>query len=425
MSRSWLWRGTFLAPLRSRCYNPPVYIERLSLTNFRNYRELTLRLPPGQIVVYGGNAQGKTNLLEAIYFLATGHTPHATSDRQLIHWAVWEDPLPFARLEGDFVTDGERRRIEIALVIHPTRMGQSSRIQKTIRVNGVPRRVSDLLGLVNVVLFSPTDTALVVGSPGERRHYLDEMLCQLDGRYARTLARYRKILTQRNHLLRRLRDEGGHPNELQFWDDQLVSSGAILVYRRLQVIERLKSYVRRIHNALTGDGEALEIAYVSSVLKGPAAEAVIAPSAHGDSEPPPLLPKHIEGVFRARLQERAPAERAQGITLVGPHRADLSLTVNGIDMRVYSSRGQQRTIALALRLAEAALFQDATGTPPLLLLDDVLGELDAVRRRFLMDVVRRHQQAFLTSTDLEDFTPEFLAKATVLHVESGTITAVR
>lgn len=401
-----------------------MYIERLSLTNFRNYRGLALELAPGQIVVYGGNAQGKTNLLEAIYFLATGHTPHATSDRQLIHWEALEEPLPFARLEGDFVIDGERKRVEIALVIQPTRRGESTRIQKTIRVNGVPYRVSDLIGLINVVLFSPTDTALVVGSPGERRRFLDEMLCQLDRGYARTLARYRRILTQRNHLLRRLRDEGGDPDELRFWDNQLVSSGAVLVHHRLEAIERLKTHAHVIHDALTGDGEMLDIAYISSVLKGPAAEGVVVQTTRGDSEASIPSPGQIEEVFRVRLRERAPAERAQGVTLVGPHRADLSLTVNGIDMRVYSSRGQQRTIALALRLAEATLFHEATGTPPLLLLDDVLGELDAARRRYLMDVVQQHQQAFLTSTDLEDFTPEFLAEATVWHVENGAIEPV-
>jgi len=402
-----------------------VYIERLSLTNFRNYRQLILRLSPGQVVVYGGNAQGKTNLLEAIYFLATGRTPHAASDRQLICWEALSEPLPYARLEGDFLIDGDRKRVEIALVIQPTRLGQSDRIQKTIRVNGIPYRVSDLLGLVNVVLFSPTDTALVAGSPGERRQFLDEMLCQLDRRYARTLTQYRKILVQRNHLLRRLRDEGGHPDELRFWDDQLVANGAILVHHRLQAIERFKVYVHAVHNALTGETEALEIAYVSSVLKGPAADTVVIRPVRENGGSSIPSPEQIQQVFRARLQERAPAERAQGITLVGPHRADLRLTVNGIDMRVYSSRGQQRTIALALRLAEAALLQDATGAPPLLLLDDVLGELDAARRRYLMSVVQRHQQAFLTSTDLDDFTPEFLAEATVLHVENGDIETIQ
>ncbi len=402
-----------------------MYIEYLSLTNFRNYRELELRFAPGVVVVQGGNAQGKTNLLEAIYFLAMGHTPYATSDRQLIHWdASAVEPMPYARLKGDFVTDGDRKQIEIALVIHPTHGGESDRIRKSIRVNGVSRRVSDLQGQINVVLFSPTDTALVAGSPSQRRRFLDEMLCQLDRRYARALAHYRKVLTQRNHLLRRLRDEGGHPDELLFWDDQLVSYGAILVRDRLQGVERLKVHALAIHTDLTGGTESLEIAYVSSVLKGAVAEAVVGQPPLGNGGVMIPSREQIEEVFRARLRERALAERARGITLVGPHRADLRLLVNGIDMGLYSSRGQQRTIALALRLAEATLLRDATGAPPLLLLDDVMGELDAFRRRYLMDVVQRHQQAFLTSTDLDDFAPEFLAQARVLHVESGRVEAI-
>jgi DNA replication and repair protein RecF len=247
------------------------------------------------------------------------------------------------------------------------------------------------------------------------------MLCQLDRRYARALAHYRKVLTQRNHLLRRLRDEGGHPDELLFWDDQLVSYGATLVRYRLQGVERLKVHAHAIHADLTGGTEALEIAYISSVLKGAVAEAAVGRLPPGNGEVGLPSREQIEEVFRARLRERAPAERARGITLVGPHRADLRLLVNGIDMGLYSSRGQQRTIALALRLAEATLLQEATGTPPLLLLDDVMGELDAFRRRYLMDVVRRHQQAFLTSTDLDDFAPEFLAQARVLHVEGGRV----
>ncbi|MFQ5340626.1 MAG: DNA replication/repair protein RecF [Anaerolineae bacterium] len=405
-----------------------MYIRRLSLTNYRNYRTLKLELSPGGVVVQGGNAQGKTNLLEAIYYLATAGTPHALSDRQLINWNAGSltmepvEPIRFARLEGDFVTDGEQKRIEIALVINPIQPGESDRLEKVIKVDGVNKRVADLAGLVNVVLFSPTDTELVAGSPGVRRRFLDDLLSQLDPRYARALSRYNKIVSQRNYLLRRLRDEGGDPAELVFWNDRLVEYGAAIVAYRLRAIDRLSERARAILADLTGERETLSLRYLSSVLKGPAAEAVLPmPPDHPESAP---SREQIAEVFQARLDQRAPAERARGITLVGPHRADIAMAVNDIDMGVYSSRGQQRTIALALRLAEAELIQTVTGAPPILLLDDVMSELDAARRQYLMAVAQRHQQAFLTSTDLADFSEAFLAQARVLHVEEGGIEEV-
>ncbi len=405
-----------------------MYIQRLSLTNYRNYRKLALTLSAGCVVVQGDNAQGKTNLLEAVYYLATAGTPHALSDRQLMNWNTRAgtsdepEPIPYARLEGDFSTDGERRRIEITLTINTIQGGSSDRLEKTIQVDGVNKRVTNLAGLVNVVLFSPTDTELIAGSPGVRRRFLDDLLGQLDPRYARALSRYNKIVSQRNHLLRRLRDEGGDPGELVFWNDELVEHGAALVAYRLRAVDRLSERAQAIQADLTGQSETLLLSYASSVLKGPAMENALE---EPDDVPVPdlllLSRAQIEEVFRARLEQREPAERARGVTVVGPHRADITMTVNDIDMGVYSSRGQQRTIALALRLAEAELIQTVTGAAPILLLDDVMGELDAARRQYLMDVAQRHQQAFLTSTDLQDFQTAFLAQARVLRVESGTV----
>ncbi len=405
----------------------PMYIRRLSLTNYRNYRALQLELSPGCVVVQGGNAQGKTNLLEAVYYLATAGTPYALSDRQLINWNAnalpteRREPIRYARLEGDFVTDGDQKRIEITLMVNPIQQTGSDRLEKTIKVDGVNKRVTDLAGLVNVVLFSPTDTKLVAGSPGARRHFLDNVLSQLDRRYARALSHYKQIVSQRNHLLRRLRDQGGDPGEMAFWNDQLVTYGAAIVAYRLRAVDRLGQRARDIHADLTGGSETFSLSYISSVLKGPAAAAVL-PS-RSDSPDQTALPSRdqIQEIFQARLKQRRPAERARGITLVGPHRADLAMTVNEIDMGVYSSRGQQRTIALALRLAQAELIQAVTGAPPILLLDDVMSELDAERRQYLMDVAQRHQQAFLTSTDLTDFSEAFLTQARILHVENGSV----
>jgi DNA replication and repair protein RecF len=389
-----------------------MYVRRLRLINFRNYRQLELSLAPGVVVVQGGNAQGKSNLLEGIYYLATASSPRALSDRELINWQATTDPTPlmrYGRLEGDFVTDGEERRIEITLTLTPQTGDEGDRLDKTIKVRGATKRVSDLAGLVNVVLFTPTDTELVAGSPGIRRRFLDELLSQLDPRYARTLTRYSRVVSQRNHLLRRLRDEGGGAGELDFWNDQIVEYGSAILAYRLRAVERLNERTHTIHGRLTGSTESLNLRYASSVLKY--------------SEPDEVLPSRseIEDIYRERLAQRERAERARGVTLVGPHRADITILVDGVDMGLYSSRGQQRTIALGLRLAQAELIQTVSGAPPILLLDDVMSELDAARRHYLMDVAAQHQQAFLTSTDLSDFAASFLRQARVVHVESGRV----
>lgn len=408
-----------------------MYIRRLSLKNYRNYHTLELNLAATCVVVQGGNAQGKTNLLEAVYYLATAGTPHARSDRQLINWdansaANGISLLRYARLEGNFVTDGEQKRIEITLAINPTQRSNSGQLDKTIRVDGVNKRVTDLAGLVNVVLFSPTDTELVAGSPSIRRRFLDDLLGQLDPRYARTLTRYNKIVSQRNHLLRQLRDEGGDPAQLAFWNDQLIEYGTAIVAYRLRAVNRLNKRAQAIHADLTGGGEMLALDYASSVLKGPAAEKTVQQMSLDHPDQPPLPSRQqIQEAFQARLDQREQAERARGVTLIGPHRADITMTVNDIDMGTYSSRGQQRTIALGLRLAQAELIQTVAGAQPILLLDDVMSELDAERRQYLMAVAQRHQQAFLTSTDLQDFSKAFLAQAHVLHVEGGRAEAIQ
>lgn len=389
-----------------------MYVRRLRLTNFRNYRQLELSLAPGVVVVQGGNAHGKSNLLEGIYYLTTATSPRTLSDRELLNWQATSDPTPlmrYNRLEGDFVTDGEERRIEITLALTPQTGDEEDRLDKTIKVGGASKRVSDLTGLVNVVLFTPTDTELVAGSPGIRRRFLDELLGQLDPRYARTLTRYSRVVSQRNHLLRRLRDEGGTAGELDFWNDQIVEYGSAIVAYRLRAVERLNERTHTIHGRLTGSTESLSLRYASSVLKY--------------AEPDDTLPSRseIENTYRERLAQREHAERARGVTLVGPHRADVTILIDEVDMAVYSSRGQQRTIALGLRLAQAELIQTVSGAPPILLLDDVMSELDADRRQYLMDVAAQHQQAFLTSTDLSDFSESFLHWARVLHVEGGRV----
>ena len=378
-------------------------LTQLSLFNFRNYVRLVLDLPAGVTVLVGDNAQGKTNLLEAVYYLATSRSPHAGSDREIVNWLVTQsEPLPFARLVGRVARGSGELSIEITL----TQQGEAEgRYRKQIRLNGVPHRAMDLLGHLNVVLFLPEDIALVSGSPGGRRHYLDATLCQIDPAYCRALARYNQILTQRNALLRDLRERGGEVAQLAFWDEQLVEHGAHLVGRRRECLEDLGSLVRQVHAELTDGAERLRLDYLPSV----------------DLENGATVPV----AFAAQLRSLRAREIAAGVTLVGPHRDDLGFAIDGMNAGIYASRGQQRTTALALKLAEVALMFQATGERPVLLLDDVLSELDAHRRSYLLRVLDDGpQQSIISTTDLHVLPEAFVQHAHVRRVSAGRLSSL-
>lgn len=375
-------------------------LTQLSLFNVRNYVRLALDLPAGVTVLLGDNAQGKTNLLEAVYYLATSRSPHAGSDREIVNWLTPQsEPLPYARLVGRVSREGGDLTIEITL----TQQGNGEgRYRKQIRLNGVPHRAMDLLGHLNVVLFLPEDIALVTGPPAGRRRYVDATLCQIDPGYCRALARYNRILTQRNALLRDLREKGGEVAQLAFWDEQLVEHGAHLVARRRECLGELDGLVHRVHADLTDGAERLRLDYLPALdLK--------------DGQP-------VAQAFAAQLRSLRTREIAAGATLVGPHRDDLAFAIDGMDAGVYASRGQQRTTALALKLAEVTFMFQATGERPVLLLDDVLSELDAHRRSFLLRVLDDGpQQSIITTTDLHVLPEAFVQRCHVWRVSAGRL----
>ena len=404
-------------------------LTRLALTNFRNYAHLELDLTPGVTLLQGDNACGKTSLLEAIFYLATAHSPHAGAERELIRWGASDEPIPFARVETEVIKRNDTRtQLEIVLVQTPEeqRRGDATetrkpngRVSKRIKVNGVGKRALDLLGELNAVLFLPEDLDLVFGSPGDRRRYLDNTLSQIDPRYGRALARYNQVVEQRNGLLRDFRERAYNPNELAIWDRHLIDEGTYLIVHRAQAIERYNQLTADIHPNLTDRREELRLAYQPSVrldsLDREAKEGTRA--------------TEIATRFARQLEDLRPRELGAALTLVGPHRDDVRFliqrnhgaTPNPIDAITYASRGQGRTIALSLKLAEVALMRQETGEDPILLLDDVMSELDASRRAALAQTVIDAPQAIITATDLQDFTPEFLARARVLQVCEGAI----
>jgi len=385
------------------CYNRAMRLTHLMLHNFRNYVRLDLDMPSGVTVLLGDNAQGKTNLLEAIYYLATTRSPHAGADSELVNWlAAEQEPLPYARLVGRMVRGATESTIEITLT---QQANSETRYRKQIRLNGVAKRAMDVLGQLNVVLFLPEDITLVSGSPSLRRRYLDATLCQIQPVYCRSLSRYNQVVTQRNALLRDLRERGGDPGQLAFWDERLVEHGAYLAGRRWEALLALDQLAHNIHGKLTDGGEQLHLRYV--------------PSVETDG---PVGTDAVGAAFRAHLRALRQREIASGMTLVGPHRDEVRFVVNDVDAGIYGSRGQQRTAALALKLAEVDLMRRETGQQPVLLLDDVLSELDEHRRSFLVHALEDGvEQVIITTTDARILPEQFLQRCRLWQVQMGRI----
>lgn len=397
-----------------------MYIEHLSLTNFRNYARLELSVPNTPILLYGANAQGKTSLLEAIYYLATSKSPYTSSDRQLIHWRTENDPLPYARMVAD-INDGNYNinRVEITLMLENT--GASQRFKKVIKLNGVVKRVMDIVGLMNVVLFLPQDLSMVDGSPSERRRFINNTLSQIDSDYLSALDKYDKILPQRNALLRRIGERQSSAEELGFWDEQLIDAGSKIIAGRQRFLRELEVNAQRAHHELTGNKETLTLQYQPSFTPtvsgdGQMSFDVLGLDLHRQLDPADVAPQFAE---QLKLEQRDSILR--GVTLSGPHRDELRLHINNRDAGLYGSRGQARTAVMALKLAELAWMKERTGKYPILLLDEVIAELDSSRRAFLLERIDGVTQTLLTTTEMEIFTPQFIERATTWHVTDGQI----
>lgn len=410
-------------------------LTHLSLTHFRNYRRLELDFDRRLTLFQGSNAQGKTSLLEAIYFLATSKPVHAQTEREVVDWQASQEPIPYCRVAATIHDDAEGRSRPLELEILLTPRGDGLNFTKQVRVNGVGKRSLDLIGMLRAVLFLPEDIKLVDGGPGERRRYLDIALCQIDPAYTQALAAYQKVTTQRNSLLKTLRDQGARPGaaatdaQLGFWDEKLVQHGSRVTATRHNFMLQLHPVAQAKQAELSGGREDLQVEYLPSFNYGPWPEAEFELWQEGHLLESRRWPwdgavsvAEIAAVFTAQLAARRSRELAAGMTLVGPHRDDLRFLANGRDLRAFGSRGQQRSAALSLKLAEVQAMTDATGSAPVLLLDDVMSELDAQRRATLLETLNGVDQAVITTTDWADFTPEFRAAAQCMHVCAGAVT---
>ncbi len=390
-----------------------MHLAHLALTDVRSFRHLAIDLAPGIYVIAGENAAGKTNLLESVAMLATTKGVRSGPDLDLISWqAVVEDPLPAARLEADVETAAGKRSLEVAVIaqvavagVPPTRAG------KRFRVNGVARRATDLIGQLRVVMFAADDLAIIDGPPVNRRRYLDLTISQLDPAYLRALQRYARVLEQRNSLLRRLQERGGRGlDQLDFWDDELAAAGALILARRAESVRALaRDAADRYAELAATTEETLEIRYLPGV-----------PASVQEA----LREHDLQAHLRAALEAGRVEDVRRGMSRIGPHRDDLSFLISGHPAGMTSSRGQQRSAALALRLAEVALSTRRTGDPPVLLLDDILSELDPRRRERILHVAYGVDQVLITTPDEDRPSREELPGALRMRLFEGALTRI-
>lgn len=410
-----------------------MYLSHLSLTHYRNYQHLELDFTQPIALFQGQNAQGKTNLLEAIYFLSTTKPVHAQHEREVVDWQAQDEPIPYSRIAAEVQSQGRMLHLEIVM----SSRGDGVNFTKQIKINGVTKRSMDLLGVMPSVLFLPADIRLVDGGPGERRRYYDIALCQIDRDYCRALSQFQKVLNQRNSLLRNLREQPVRPAadsieaQLGFWDEKLVQHGSLVMARRHNFTLELETIAHERHAALSDTREQLALYYTPSFNPGHLTELeftqlrdsqLLAGLSAGVRTP--LTAAAVADCYLAKLRSRRSRELSAGNTLYGPHRDDLRIVANQRDLRTFGSRGQQRTAALALKLAELQTSTRVTGAAPLLLLDDVMSELDAQRRNTLLSALTGVEQAIITTTDWVDFSPAFRQQAQLFHVHGGQITPV-
>jgi DNA replication and repair protein RecF len=389
-----------------------MHVSQISLRDFRNYQRLDLQLGPGTTLLYGPNAAGKTSVLEALFYLATTRSPRISVDRELVRWEALGEAgvTPFARVAAEVQRLSGKVRLEVIVQRRADDEGQLTNTStKIVRIDKRPARALDLVGQMRVVLFTPADLVLVDGPPSERRRYLDITLSQLDPHYVRTLAQYQKLVQQRNSLLRAWRERRRPPravdDELAYWDQELSAAGGYILAERLRAVAELNTIAGPLFMAISGGETPLAIGYQPSLDLGELRDA-------GG------LAQRLAQELRSLRRD----ELARGQTLAGPHRDDLAFTVGEVNLGRYGSRGQQRSVTLALKLGEAELMRTRSGDAPILLLDDLLSELDAQRRGHMLEVIGRPgQQTLLSATDLSDFGAEFLSTITRLRVEGGKV----
>lgn len=379
-----------------------MFIKNIELNNFRNYENIKVDFSANKTILIGKNAQGKSNLLEAIYYIASLSSNRNASDKELIK--IGSD---FTRIKADLIKADTNIKAEI--VINPPK-------KKVIKLNNLKKnKYSDFLGSLIVVNFGITDLDILRGNPSDRRSWLDNAISQLYPHYRDRLSRYNKVREQRNNVLKSFKGNINlteyQKDFLSVWDQQLINSGSNIVYLRLKYIKEIQKIAFNKHKYITLDEENLLINYNSTVIDCFNSEK---------DEIPTVL--SISENFKEKLKEKLKEEIIRNQTLIGPHRDDLSFFINERDCKNFASQGQQRTIVLALKISELDLIRDVIKENPVLLLDDVLAELDKTRQNYLLSVIKDDIQTIITTVDISNFEKSYLDNVGIYNIKKGTIT---
>ena len=357
-----------------------MYVKSIELSNYRNYEKADVSFSPGVNILYGDNAQGKTNLLESVYVCGTSRSHRKSKDKELIRFDQEEGHIRLFFIKNDLT-----HRLDIHL---------KKKKPKGIAVDGIPiRRSSELLGMLPVIFFSPEDLAIIKDGPSERRRFMDMELSQMDQSYLSYLSAYQHLLIERNNLLKQIAVFPQLRETLDGWDEQLIEKGMRIIDKRDSFIDMTGQLMEKIHKEITGGKENIKIYYDKNVSKQE---------------------------FREKLTERRDKDIKNGTTSAGPHRDDIAFQIDGIDIRKFGSQGQQRTAALALKLSEIKLIEQVTGEKPVLLLDDVLSELDSHRQRYLLESIS-DIQTMISCTGLDEFVHSRMKMDRIFYIDKGTI----
>ena len=397
-----------------------MYLTHLSLTNFRLFSRLDMDVPRRILLLVGSNAQGKTSILEAVYYLATFSSFHAQHDRQLINFIASGEDLCVGRIVASFQREDRLRKLEVRLIQEPSGNG-TPRLRKEVLLDGVKAPASQIIGQFNAVLFLPQMTRILESGPEERRRYINLAISQTDPLYMQAHSEYNQALTQRNALLKQLNERSGDASQLSFWDGLLASRAAVLIHARSKALDELESLAVRVHEKLTAGREVLRITYQPSYDPVPVAKDQFSLPLQTAVSRSGFSHAQIEQGFLDQLKKVRSEEIARGITTIGPHRDEFRISTNGIDLGDFGSRGQVRTAILSLKMAEVDWIRNKTKQWPVLLLDETLAELDHERRQSLLAYLENADQVMLTTTDLNLFSPEFADRCEKWQVSQGLV----
>lgn len=397
-----------------------MHLKHLSLTNFRSLTRLDIDIPKRAVLLVGSNAQGKTSVLEAIYFLAAFTSFQTHADRQIVNFHEAKNSLAVTRLVADYQRGKTKHRLEARLILEPTGVN-GQRLRKEILLDGVKRQVNDVMGHFNAVIFVPQMSQIIEGGPEERRRYLNLALAQTVPAYARVLSEYNQAVSQRNALLKTLSEGSGSKDQLEVWDEALVKFGSQIILWRIEAIQEIERFASRIHSDLTRGDEILRLAYEPAYDPLPKPNGQLGLKLDTDINRSAIELDEIQNGFLEKLKSIRSEEIARGVTTIGPHRDDLRFVINKADVSDYGSRGQVRTTLLALKLAEVDWMKARTNETPVILLDEVMAELDLSRRADLLKYVSQDQQVLFTTTDLSFFNSEFVNQSEIWDVQGGVV----